>query len=137
MTRDDLNKSLLLILAWREARGDGLLAMRAVMHVVKNRVTAQWGSWDSMIEKHNQFSSISVLGDTQTIVWPKDSDGDGLFDLVEAVYNGTDSDNTNGALFYAREDEDLIKTSPWYVHNIISNPKHPIVAKIGTQTFRA
>lgn len=139
MTVDDYAKSLLAIVIWREARGDGLDAMRAVAHVISNRAY-KWhhGDFINTITSPNQFSSMTIRGDSQTVLWPNDTVTEQeLFNLVESVFSGSDVDNTNGALFYAREDEDLLKSSPWYVHNIISNPKHPIVAKIGTQTFRA
>jgi spore germination cell wall hydrolase CwlJ-like protein len=127
-----LDKSLLLIVCFREARGDGRDAMRAVAHVIANRVKAWKTDWISAITKPNQFSSMTVLGDSQTVVWPTEQDAVNLYVLISNVYDGTDPDNTNGALYYANEAN---VTSEWYKTYIMS-PTHPISATIGPQTFR-
>lgn len=134
MTRDDFNKSLLLLLVYREARGEGPDGMRAVAHVVRNRVSKGWGDWIGVMTKPNQFSSLSVLGDGQTIVWPAATNVDSLTDMVESVYSGSDEDPTNGALYYANE---VTATSGWYKTNIIDSGQHPVTLHLGHHTFRA
>lgn len=138
-TKDDYNMlvaydmSLLITVAWREARGDGRDAMRAVGHVIANRVRANKSNWIEEICKPNQFSSMTICGDSQTVIWPKEADVINLYALMHNVYDGTDIDNTKGALYYANEPE----VGPgWYRTNIIENPMHPINAIIGKQTFR-
>lgn len=126
------DKTLLLVLGFREARGDGRDAMRAVMHVVANRVKANKSSWISEICKPKQFSSITVCGDSQTVVWPTEKDAVNLYALVSNIYDGTDPDNTNGALYYANEAN---VTSSWYRENIMTD-NHPVSATIGQQVFR-
>jgi spore germination cell wall hydrolase CwlJ-like protein len=130
-TLDDYNKVLLALVIYREARGDGPEAMRAVAHVVRNRVNAHWGDYELVICKRNQFSSMSVLGDTQTIIWPVGNDIP--LTIAETVYSGEDPDNTKGSLYYANE---ATVTSGWYLETIINGPGHPVMATIGKQTFR-
>ena len=127
-----LDKSLLLIVCFREARGDGREAMRAVAHVIANRVKVWKSDWISVITKPNQFSSMTILGDSQTIVWPTERDAVNLYQLISNIYDGTDPDNTNGALYYANEAN---VTSEWY-KTYIMRPTHPICATVGQQTFR-
>jgi spore germination cell wall hydrolase CwlJ-like protein len=130
----DYNKSLLMLLVYREARGEGPEGMRAVAHVVQNRVRRGWGDWIAVQTKINQFSSMSVLGDSQTVVFPDAAAASSLFGVVEAVYGSSDADPTSGALYYANE---AVVGAGWYRTHIIENPAHPITATIGRHTFRA
>lgn len=126
------DKFLCAICIFREARGDGNDAMRAVAHVINNRAQAWKKTWAEVITDKNQFSSISVLGDSQTIVWPTEQQIDFLDSLIDADTFSLDIDNTHGALYYANEAH---LQSEWYQRNII-NANHPISALIGKQTFR-
>jgi spore germination cell wall hydrolase CwlJ-like protein len=135
LTPEDYSNVLLAITVWREARGEGPEGMRAVANVIRNRAAKlQLGSdvekLISIITSKNQFSSMTILGDTQTVLWPKAAD----FETVQNVCLNAAPDNTNGALFYANEGA---VTSEWYLKNIIQNPAHSITATIGKQTFRA
>ena len=125
--------ALLVIVAFREARGDGRDAMRAVGHVIANRVAANKSSWVTEICKPKQFSSMTICGDSQTIVWPTEKDTVNLYALMHSVYEGTDPDNTGGALFYANEPN----VGPgWYRSEIIESGKHEVTVVVGQQTFR-
>lgn len=59
-------KSMLALVLWREARGEvktaGIDALRAVAHVIKNRVEATHlpDTWDDVITARWQFSSINA-----------------------------------------------------------------------------
>ena len=132
MELDAYIKILLAILIWREARSDGVDAMRAVAHVVRNRVNAWHGTWINVITSKNQFSSISIIGDSQTVVWPREIDVS-PFSIANSIFDGTDPDNTGGALYYANE---ATENSGWYNQHIIDSPEHPVLVKIGQQTFR-
>lgn len=124
------DKFLCAICIFREARGDGNDAMLAVAHVIDNRAKAWGKSWAQVITDKNQFSSMSVIGDSQTIVWPTEKDD--LASIIDEVCQGRLDDVTHGALYYANEAH---LQSEWYQRNIIT-PAHPITALIGKQTFR-
>lgn len=79
--------ALLVVVAFREARGDGRDAMRAVAHVVGNRVKANKSSWVTEICKPKQFSSMTICGDSQTVVWPSEADTVNLYTLMHQVYD--------------------------------------------------
>ena len=102
MNIDSYIKSVLATLMWREDRGDQLQGMTACGLVVRNRVKAGWdgGDWVAVMTKHNQYSSMSVLGDSQTVVWGDYSDP--LFEKVlyrvDDIYDGIYDDFTEGAL---------------------------------------
>ena len=106
--------------------------MRAVAHVIANRVKANKSSWVAEICKPKQFSSMTICGDSQTVVWPAEMDVVNLYALMTNIYNGTDPDNTNGALFYANEAN---VTSGWY-RDVVMTDAHPVCATVGQQTFR-
>ena len=136
MTTDDYAVSLLAIMIYREARGEGVAGMQAVAHVVLNRVSkTQLGTLAQKVVKvicsFNQFSSMTVRGDAETVLWPLL--GDPCFQIAEDAYSGVSLDNTGGALYYANE---ATMTSTWYRSNIINCPQHSVTATIGSQTFR-
>lgn len=130
-------KAVLALVIWREARGEGEDGMRAVAHVIRNRVEAtnKPDTWEDVIEGKNQFSSLTVPGDSQLVLWPKQPDPrfEQAMDIAARVYEDHDFDLTNGAHYYANLET---ATSGWFQHNIVENPQeHPQVAKIGHHTF--
>jgi spore germination cell wall hydrolase CwlJ-like protein len=135
--QNDLHSAALC--ACKEARGDGQDAMRAVLHILANRVGTPGfaHTLHDVIYGKNQFSSMSIPSDPE-FNWeptaPADLDAMAFcVTLAPAVMEGADSDLTGGAHFYANE---ATMTSGWYVRNIVQNPAHPVTAVIGKQTFR-
>jgi spore germination cell wall hydrolase CwlJ-like protein len=98
-------KALLALVIWREARGEGHTGMRAVAHVIRNRVLATHlpFQWDDVIERRLQFSSITAPGDPMLVQWPKQPDAqfEDAMQIAESVYNSSDEDPTGGATMYA------------------------------------
>lgn len=127
MTWDDYSKTLIALALFREGRGEvasvGKDALRAIGHVIRNRVQAKWGDWDTVITKKNQFSSMSVGGDSQLIVWPDDDKPTDkpLFELcmsiTDAIFDGSDADLTGGALYYWNA---KTATSGWFKQKVDS-----------------
>lgn len=130
---------MLALLMWREDSGDGLQGMAAVGLVVRNRVVAGWsgGDWLAVMDGHNQFSSISVLGDPGTVRYPDSRDPRFLNVLIKAtnIYEGTEPDTTGGALYYANL---VTMNSQWFKTAILGNPEqHRRIGTVGAQTFFA
>lgn len=102
MTWDDWYKTALALTMWREARGEGRTGMRAVGHVIENRVHTGMGDWDHVITKKWAFSSMTAPGDPELVLWPDSPDlvFESAMLLAEDIYNGTDPDITNGATHY-------------------------------------
>lgn len=123
--RDTWERCLAALCAWREARSEGIEGMRAVLHVINNRHKESGQSWAEEIAKKNQFSAMTVLGDSQTVVYPKETDQ--LFDSAMAlaflIYSQCDPDPTNGATFYWNP---KTATSKWFRDNIANNPLYEI-----------
>lgn len=139
--QDDLNNAILCV--WKEARGDGHMAMNAVAHVIFNRVGAPGfpNNLHDVIYGKNQFSSMSISTDPEyNLVAPSASDPQypsysDATNIVNAIVAGTDSDPTNGAVYYANLNE---STSGWFFRNIVDDPEnHPQRATIGHQVFYA
>lgn len=140
MTVSDFEKGLAALLAWREERSNGANGMLAVLFVVRNRAKAGWsnGDWCKIIEAHNQFSSMSVVGDSQTVLYPDVRDPAFLqiLQTVDSVYDDTRQDLlTNGALYYADLSSPAYTKGGWFDRNIIAS--HARVAKIGTTDYFA
>lgn len=121
--------------AWREASGEGSEGMRGVLHVINNR-SKKWGkSVLAVCTQRNQFSSMVIRGDANTVRWPIDIEPSfaAALAMAQAVLDGTDSDVTDEALYYANE---ATMTSGWYKQNITESNWHPVTVVIGQQTFR-
>ena len=130
-------KAALALVVWREARGEGRDGMRAVAHVIRNRVEAAHlpDQWDNVIEAKWQFSSLTAPGDSQLVIWPRSPDPafDEAMEIAELIFAGNDFDLTNGAHFYANLDLVPEGSSFWAIANDTMN--HPQTAKIGHHTF--
>jgi spore germination cell wall hydrolase CwlJ-like protein len=137
MTTPDFIKAMLAVLMWREDSGDGVQGMTAVGLVVANRVRAGWngGDWCAVMAAHNQFSSMVIEGDPNTIRWPdtRDPKFQLVLGKVDTIYDGTEYDTTDGALYYANLST---MNSAWFRTNIVAKPEeHPRVGTVGAQTF--
>jgi N-acetylmuramoyl-L-alanine amidase len=124
---------LLEICVFREARGEPIDGKRAVAHVVRNRVYSGitwWGEdWHSVILHRFQFSSFD-LEDPNADVWPSETDPAWIecCQAAEPVFNGTDPDLTQGALWYK------VSTLPWPAS--WGDPsKYSFTIEIGRQSF--
>lgn len=144
MTGDDFLKSLACLVAWREERSNQLNGMLAVLFVIRNRVQAGpakgfGNNWGTVIEQHGQFSSMSILGDGQTVAYPdvRDATFNQLLQLVDDVYSGERVDNlTDGAYYYADLTSKAYDQHGWFARNIVGKPdEHPRCAQIGTTTY--
>jgi hypothetical protein len=126
------NRFLLALVTWREARGEGNAGMRAVMHVIANRVKAWRSTYAAVICGKDQFSSMSVLGDPGTIAWPAPADPEFLFcfELAETIEG--DSDPTLGSLYY---ENPTLARSPWFQTHVVDDPGYELKATIGRQNF--
>lgn len=136
MTWDDYYKAMLALTMWREARGEGREGMRAVGHVIRNRVrNGTFGDWDHVITSKWQFSSISAPGDAQLVRWP-DSPDDRFalaMQLTDAIFEDNDPDITSGSLWYANLD--FVPASSTFWETVARNPDNEFAVKIGNHTF--
>jgi len=131
----------LALCVWKEARGEGENGMRAVAHVIMNRVGKPGfgNTIQAVIFDRNQFTSMSVPSDPEYDLEPQN--GDPQYEYCETLAQniGTDPDLTNGALYYANLKN---VTSGWF-ERVISGPngegtpEHPLLATVGEQSFFA
>lgn len=148
MTVAEFEKSLACLTCWREEAMNGASGMLAVLFLLRARVKAgaagdpdwKWcqGSWTKVIEGHNQFSSMSVIGDGQLTKYPDPRDPAFIqvMQYIDSVYDDTRKDNlTDGALYYADIGRG-ITPGGWFERNIIGRPDlHPRTAQVGTTTY--
>lgn len=121
---------LLALVVWREARGAGHDAMVAVACSIRNRVERPkwWGtSYDQVITKKWQYSSIAATGDPQLIIYPQPADNifDECLNIADQVYDRTLSNPMPGADSYY---DDSIPAPKW------ATPE-TFVGKIGRLSF--
>jgi spore germination cell wall hydrolase CwlJ-like protein len=138
MDSNDYCKSVLALVAEREARSNGINGMLAVAFVIRNRVQKWEKSWYDVICSHNQFSSMTVKGDSQTIWYPdpREPNFQKLLQSVDGIFDGTIQDTlTNGAIYYANL---ATMDSAWFKAHIINDSQnHPQVATIAQHVFYA
>jgi N-acetylmuramoyl-L-alanine amidase len=128
---------------WKEARGQGQIGMRAVAHVIKNRVGAPGfaKTLHGAIYMKNQFTSMSVTSDAEFNLIPPPGDVQFAYcvSLCPQVLNGDDPDPTDGAHYY---ENPKTANSPWFTR-VIAGPDglgtegHALTASIGSQKFYA
>jgi len=100
---------LLTILVGREARNQAFDAMLGVAWSVRNRVMKPryWGTdWCSVMAHKDAYTSLSVAGDPNLIVYP--DLGQKAWQIVlqaaELAYSGTAQDPVDGATHYFSTD---------------------------------
>jgi Cell Wall Hydrolase len=131
--------SLAALVAWREERGNGLNGCLGVLFVIKNRAKAGWEFGDifKIITQKNQFDSMVLKGDPNTVEYPSPDDPvfSKLVQYVDGVFDGSTQDTlTQGALYYC-DPGPGVTPGGWFQRNIIDNPAHPRVAQIGTTLY--
>lgn len=128
--------ALLALCIWREAAIDGEAGMRAVAHVILNRVNDVEfpNSFWSVICQRNQFSSMTLKGDLMTVRYPAGDDESfaKALQIAEQVYNLDGEDPTGKAIYYRNPDT---ATSKWYEENVVDNPGMVESARIGHHVF--
>lgn len=135
--KDDIHSAALC--AWKEARGDGLTGMHAVLHCLKNRVGAVGfaHTLHDVVFGKNQFTSMSVPSDPEFNLQPTDAAPANLWTeaqrLAFLVFMTDDADPTSGAHYY---ENPKTATSGWFQRVIVADPvNHPMTVKIGHHTF--
>ena len=137
-SRDDLR--LFIRVIWLEARGEGESGMRAVAHVIKNRIGAAGfpRTLNAVLTQRNAFSCL-LPESSEYNLQPQAGDVQYSYcqTIAPAVLDGTDPDNTNGACYYANLRD---VTSGWFSRHISGadgqgTPDHPLLATIGNQNF--
>lgn len=137
MTFDSTDVNNLALVTWKEARGEGPVGCRAVMHVIFNRVGTPGfaHTLHDVIYGKNQFTSMSVSSDPEFNLTPADNDViyKACQNLAQSVLSGSDTDCTNGAHYYANLKN---TTSGWFFTHIVNDTvNHPVTATIGHHTF--
>ncbi len=134
---DDNDLHLLALCIWREARGEGLVGMRAVANVICNRVGAEGfaATLHDVIMGKNQFSSMSRPTDQQFNLIP--SDDNTFFQQAQLIAQqavGGTNDITHGSRYYANLR--TMDADGWFARNIVDKPAiHPHAATIGQHDF--
>lgn len=134
MTEDEFVLALTL---WREASNQGVSGMTAVACVIRNRMHKWGGSFYTQCIAHNQFSSMVIKGDPNTVRWPMPSDSAWLTAkaIVVGIISGATEDLTKGALYY---DNPATATSPWFFKTIVEDTvNHPLTFSNGAHKFYA
>jgi N-acetylmuramoyl-L-alanine amidase len=134
---DDVDVDTVSLCVWKEARGEGLVGMRAVAHVIKNRVANKDFPNDihSVVYQKNQFTSMSVPTDKEFNLMPASNDiaFQTFKQFVPGVLDGSDEDPTLGACYYRNP---RTATSGWF-QRVIANDSlnHPKTVTIGRHDF--
>lgn len=141
MEYDDQDLHSMALCIWKEARGEGQPGMRAVAHVIKNRVGCPGfaRTIHDVIYGKNQFTSMSVPSDPEFNLIPPPGDAQFSYavSLCPSVLNASDPDLTDGAHYYENA---ATATSGWFGRVIagpdgLGTPDHAFTEQIGKQKF--
>ena len=141
MEYDDQDLHSMALCVWKEARGDGSLGMRAVAHVIKNRVgfVGFARTLHDVIYGKNQFTSMSVPSDPEFNLIPPPGDGQFAYAMLmcQNVLAEDDPDLTSNAHYYENA---KTATSGWFARVIagpdgLGMPGHHLLEQIGKQKF--
>ena len=130
------DEQLMATVMWLESRGEGLEGMRAVGHVIHNRVGAAGfpKTLRTVMLQPNAFSSL-LSTDPEYGKEPATDDQQYSFCLqtVPRILAGVDVDLTCGAHFYLNPQE---AKSGWFFRHVVEDTvNHPFTATIGKQNF--
>ena len=141
MEYDDHDLHSMALCVWKEARGEGSFGMRAVAHVIANRVGYPGfaKTLHDVIYGRNQFTSMSAPSDPEFNLIPPPGDPQFTYaiSLCPQVLGGSDADNTEGAHYYENA---ATATSGWF-GRVIAGPDgmgtegHAFTAQVGRQRF--
>jgi spore germination cell wall hydrolase CwlJ-like protein len=90
--------AMVALTLWREGRGEGELAMRAIACSIRNRVNrpSWWGNdYGTVVTKRLQYSSMTAPGDPQLVRYPDamDSEFAVALELADALVSEDPMDN--------------------------------------------
>jgi N-acetylmuramoyl-L-alanine amidase len=130
------DEQLMSRVMWLEARGEQQEGMRAVGHVIHNRVGAAGfpKTLRAVMLQPNAFSSL-LSTDPEYGKEPATNDPQYSFCLqtVPRILAGVDVDLTCGAHFYLNPQE---AKSGWFFRHVVQDTvNHPLTVTIGKQNF--
>ena len=136
MTWADFEQALLPLALWREGRGEGVTGMRAIGHVILNRMVVWEKSLARVITDLNQFSAMTVLGDAQTVKYPLITDKAfaAALNIAGELLRGVSQDPTGGAVFYRNP---KTANSAWFQKEVAESGRYVLSAVIGNHEFWA
>jgi len=137
----DFEKCLVALTCLREMRGEGMNAMLAVAFVLRNRAKAGWHRGSAYLNAValNQFSSMTIKGDPNTVWYPQEPNDPDFIQLLQLMDEVFDEHNprvdtvTNGGMYYWVPADST--KGGWFEKNIANNPEHPRCAVIGKTVF--
>lgn len=141
MEYDDKDLHSMALCVWKEARGQMSIGMRAVAHVIANRVGAIGfpKTLHDVIYQKNAFSSMSVPSDPEFNLIDPPGDPQMAYSktICRFVLAREDADPTYGAHFY---DNPKTANSPWFTKHIAGpdgngTEGHTFTEQIGSQKF--
>jgi hypothetical protein len=149
MTGSDFICGQIALKAYQDGFSEGLDGMRAICHVLKNRVDAGWwgGSWIDVLSHHRDYS-YRVEPYPDTLPDPRVYSFQCLLQEVNRIFNGSQPDDIlvpanpsfashvyKPALYYGRLDQ---ITSDHFLDDISRRPDiHPRISQVGMLFFFA
>ncbi len=128
---DSFVKAMLVLSAWRYTKGyGGHTAAVMVMHCLRNRHAAGWGTWLDVIDRMPKFSATLEIPTGFPDQWNRDFVR--LLSEVDGVMDSTSKDLSNKSLYFG----DLNNvTNDWFLTSICRNAEHRRVADLNSLVF--
>jgi hypothetical protein len=117
--------------AWRFGQHyGGTPAMLSILHVLKNRQKAGWGTYLHILDTVEKWQAAPAKTTTHPDVWNRNFLA--LLNEIDGICDDTRKDPTNGALYWG----DLTDVrSDWFLNQICRNPEKQRCADMSSLTF--
>lgn len=128
---DEYIRSHMLFTAWKYGQHyGGTPAMTNILHVLKNRQKAGWGTYLHILDTVEKWHAAPPKTTQHPDVW--DRRFLALWNEIDSICDDTKRDTTNGALFWG----DLTDVqSDWFLEKVCRNPERVRCADMSSLTF--
>jgi hypothetical protein len=124
-------KSHLIHTAWKYGQHyGGTPAMMAILHVLKARQRAGWGTYLHILDTVDKWHAAPPKTTTHADIW--DRRFLSLWNEIDGICDDTRRDPVNGALYWG-DTTDI--QSDWFMEHVCLNPEKIRCADMGSLTF--
>jgi hypothetical protein len=129
---EDYVKAQMIEAAWKYAQHlGGVNGMLGVLHVIKNRYDAGWGSYGHILDTMEKWEAAPAATKTHPEQWERRFVS--LLGIVDSVCDGTHRpDVSNGAVYFG---DTTNITNEWFLEHVARNPERMLCANTSSWTY--
>ena len=118
--------------AWKYGQHlGGLDPMLGVLHVIKNRVDAGWGTVGHVLETMDKWEAAPPVTKKHPEMWERRFQQ--LLGQIDAIFDGTHRPDVSNAGVYFGDTTNI--TNPWFLEHVARSPMKMRCANTGSWTY--